>query len=78
MRDRIRKVLLTVGLPSLPDSADAPLFDYEMDSLIEVTLALELEREFGVKIYGQPLEKRALASMQSIEELLVRLGVTGR
>ena len=50
------------------------LFDNGLDSLNLVRLVLSLERSLGIKLAGKDFNKSTYASVQSIEEHLLRLG----
>lgn len=74
MEQRIRNVLETIGLPSLPESADEPLADHGFDSLMVVLSVGALEKEFSIKIPAGEVDEDAFATIAKISGLLTKLG----
>ncbi len=72
MQARLRKTLLRVGVPSLPEDAQAPLADYGLDSLLVVLSVAALEAEFSVRIPAEKVE--SFVCLDSMEQLLRSLG----
>jgi acyl carrier protein len=74
MQNRIRKVLLAIGLPSVPDEANESLLDHGLDSLMIVLSVAAFEKEFSLKIPADKVDESAFATLENIEKLLKSLG----
>ncbi|MCO5142961.1 MAG: phosphopantetheine-binding protein [Oligoflexia bacterium] len=74
MKERIKKCLLSVGLPSVPENDDEALADYGFDSLLIVLSISALENEFSIKIPGNKVDEESFLSILAIEKLIISLG----
>ena len=74
MKDKIKQSLLSAGLPSVPEDSGAALADYGFDSLMIVLFILDLQRQVGVQIPAHEVTNENMQSLDSIDQLLKRLG----
>lgn len=74
MKERIKNVLLSIGLPSVPDEANESLLDHGLDSLMIVMSVAAFEKEFKLRIPADKVDEAAFATLENIEKLLKSLG----
>lgn len=74
IQNRIRTVLTSLGLSSVPDSPEESLADYGLDSLMMVLAVAQFEKEFSVKIPGDLVEEENFATLNKLEAMLAQAG----
>lgn len=74
MEQRIRNVLESIGLPSLPEGVSESLIDHGLDSLMIVLSVAAFEKEFSIRIPAEQVDEEAFSTIEKISALLTRLG----
>lgn len=74
MQEKIRNVLLAIGLPSVPEAANESLLDHGLDSLMIVLSVAALEKEFAIKIPADKVDESAFSTLENMERMLSSLG----
>lgn len=74
VKDRIEKVLVSIGLASIPAQETDSLADCGFDSLLLVLSVSAFEKEFQIKIPANRIEDENFQNIEAIKKLLISLG----